>query len=357
MNVVIVGAGKSGLYLAQELKSEHDVTLIESRFDRSDVVAAMMPDVHVVHGDACETDVLEHAQIGSADLVIAATGDDEDNLVVAMLSKHFGSEKVFARINHPKNEWLFTKDFGVDVPVSSTSMMLSLVEKEVGFGDLITLLRLQADNVSIEEITLPPTASAVGKTLMDLSLPENCHVMAIITPSGELTIAKGDTLLGAGDELLLISDGQRDDEVCAALGVGKDAIVSAADAVASHEDGRRRLASGLALGLDDLLGLVVEVGVVGHVGDDDAFLAEELLLDPERRLVVQHRVGGVRRRVLRQDHGDDVVLGRARDVAHVVDERRDDLAVRRLDDVEPDAHLGLVPRARNSSACSPVTSM
>jgi trk system potassium uptake protein TrkA len=236
MKVVIVGAGKSGLYLAQELKGEHEITLIESRFERSDVVAAMMPDVHVVHGDACETDVLEHAQIGSADLVIAATGDDEDNLVVAMLSKHFGSEKVFARINHPKNEWLFTKEFGVDVPVSSTSMMLSLVEKEVGFGDLITLLRLQADNVSIEEITLPPTASAVGKSLMDLALPENCHVMAIITPAGELTIAKGDTRLSAGDELLLISDGQRDDEVCRALGVGKDAILSAAEVVANLAD-------------------------------------------------------------------------------------------------------------------------
>jgi len=236
VKIVIIGAGKSGLYLAQELKAEHEVTLIESRFDRSDVVSAMMPDITVVHGDSCEIDVLEHAQIGSANLVIAATGDDEDNLVVAMLSKHFGCEKVFARINHPKNEWLFTKEFGVDVPVSSTSMMLSLVEKEVGFGDLITLLRLQADNVSIEEITLPPTASAVGKRLMDLALPANCHVMAIITPTGELTIAKGDTVLGAGDELLLISDGQRDDEVCTALGVGKDAIVSAADAVASHGD-------------------------------------------------------------------------------------------------------------------------
>ena len=234
MFVVIVGAGKSGLYLAQELKSEHEVTLIESRFDRSDVVAAMMPDVSVVHGDACETEVLEHAKIGSANLVIAATGDDEDNLVVAMLSKHFGCDKVFARINHPKNEWLFTKEFGVDVPVSSTSMMLSLVEKEVGFGDLITLLRLQADNVSIEEITLPPTASAVGKRLMDLALPENCHVMAIITPTGDLTIAKGDTMLSAGDELLLISDGERDDEVCTALGVGKDAIISASDVVAAH---------------------------------------------------------------------------------------------------------------------------
>ena len=155
---------------------------IEERFDRSDVVAAMMPDIHVVHGDAWRLMSSSTRKIATANLVIAATGDDEDNLVVAMLSKHFGSEKVFARINHPKNEWLFTKEFGVDVPVSSTSMMLSLVEKEVGFGDLITLLRLQADNVSIEEITLPPTASAVGKRLMELSLPENCHVMAIITP-------------------------------------------------------------------------------------------------------------------------------------------------------------------------------
>jgi trk system potassium uptake protein TrkA len=235
VKIVIVGAGKSGLYLAQELKSEHDVALIECRYDRSDVVAAMMPDITVIHGDACEPDVLEHAGIATANLAIAATGDDEDNLVVAMLAKHFGCEKVFARINHPKNEWLFTKEFGVDVPVSSTSMMLSLVEKEVGFGDLITLLRLQADNVSIEEITLPASASAVGKRLMDLSLPENCHIMAIITPDGGLTIAKGDTLLSAGDELLLISDGQRDDEVCAALGVSVDTIVTAPEAPPHYE--------------------------------------------------------------------------------------------------------------------------
>jgi len=230
VKVIIVGAGKSGLYLAQELKGEHDVTLIESRFDRSDVVESMLPDITVVHGDACETDVLEHAGISSADLTIAATGDDEDNLVVAMLAKHFGCDKVFARINHPKNEWLFTKEFGVDVPVSSTSMMLSLVEKEVGFGDLVTLLRLQADNVSIEEITLPQSASAVGKTLMEVPLPENCHVMAIITPDGGLTIAKGDTVLSAGDELLLISDGMHDPEVCTALGVTSDAIATPLDA-------------------------------------------------------------------------------------------------------------------------------
>lgn len=219
MRVVIVGAGKSGLYLAQQLRHRHEVTLIESRFDRSEVVETMMPDITVVHGDACEPEVLEHAKIGLADLVIAVTGDDEDNLVVSMLSKHFGAGRVFARINHPKNEWLFDKDFGVDVPVSSTSMMLSLVEKEVGFGDLVTLLRLQADNVSIEEITLPEYATAVGKTLAEIQLPENSHVMAIINPESGLTVAKGDTVLAGGDELLMFSDGGHEDEVRLALGI------------------------------------------------------------------------------------------------------------------------------------------
>ncbi len=222
MRIVIVGAGKSGLFLAQELRLEHDITLIESRYDRAEAVGAMLPSIRMMHGDACEPEVLEHAKISESDLTIAATGDDEDNLVVAMLAKHYGSSKVFARINHPRNEWLFTKEFGVDVPVSSTSMLLSLVEKELGFGDLVTLLRLQADNVSIEELTLPESATAVGKRLMDIELPENSHVMAIIAESG-LTIAKGDTVLAAGDELLLISDGQRDAEVREALGLAVSA--------------------------------------------------------------------------------------------------------------------------------------
>jgi len=223
VRIVIVGAGKSGLFLAQELRLEHDITLIESRYDRAETVGAMLPSIRMMHGDACEPEVLEHAKISEADLTIAATGDDEDNLVVAMLAKHYGSGKVFARINHPRNEWLFTKEFGVDVPVSSTSMLLSLVEKELGFGDLVTLLRLQADNVSIEELTLPESATSVGKRLMDIELPENSHVMAIITPDVGLTIAKGDTVLAAGDELLLISDGQRDADVREALGLAVSA--------------------------------------------------------------------------------------------------------------------------------------
>ena len=213
-----IGSGK-----AEEVKAlaaKHEVTLIESRFDRAEVVESMLPDVTVVHGDACEPEVLEHANVAEADLTIAATGDDEDNLVVSMLAKqHYGTKKVFARINHPKNEWLFDKDFGIDVPVSSTSVMLSLVEKEVGFGDLVTLLRLQADNVSIDEITLPATAMAVGKSLAELSLPENSHIMAIINPESGLTVARGETVLNAGDELLMFSDGKHEADLLDALGI------------------------------------------------------------------------------------------------------------------------------------------
>lgn len=220
MRIVIVGAGKSGLFLAQELKAEHDIVVLESRYERAELVGSMLPDITVIHGDACEPEVLEYAKIGTAELTIAATGDDEDNIVVAMLAKHFGTGTVFARINHPRNEWLFTKEFGIDVPVSSTSVMLSLVEKEVGFGDLVTLLRLQADNVSIDEITLPETATSIGKTLAELSLPADSHIMAIINREAGLTIAKGDTVLAAGDELLLFSDGQHQAEVRAALGLG-----------------------------------------------------------------------------------------------------------------------------------------
>ncbi len=234
MRVVIVGAGKSGLFLAQELRQEHDVTLIESRFERAEMVESMLPDITVVHGDACEPEVLEHARIAEADLTIAVTGDDEDNLVVAMLAKHFGNCKVFARINHPGNEWLFTKDFGVDVPVSSTSMMLSLVEKEVGFGDLVTLLRLQADNVSIEEITLPEYAEAVGKTLAEIHLPGNSHVMAIIGAESGLSVAKGDTVLAAGDELLMFSDGGNENEIREALGIAVPATRPEPSAGAPH---------------------------------------------------------------------------------------------------------------------------
>ncbi len=127
MNVLIVGAGKSGSYLAEKLRAAHSVTMVESRPERADYVAARMPDVKVVRGDGCEPSVLDQAGAAQADLVAALTGDDEDNLVVSFLVKTTHQvPMVFARTNHPKNEWMFTKTWGVDVAVSTAQVIYSL---------------------------------------------------------------------------------------------------------------------------------------------------------------------------------------------------------------------------------------
>ena len=206
MNVLIVGAGKSGVYLAEKLRGKHKVTMVEVRLDRAQHVAAKMPDVRVVRGDGCEPSVLDRANTGQADLVAALTGDDEDNLVVSFLAKTSHSvPMVFARTNHPKNEWLFTKQWGVDVAISTANIIYSLVENEVSLGDVITLMRLSAENMVIDEVTLPADAKAVGTTLAALNLPKAAHIMAIIS-KGEITVPRGETVLLAGDQVLILSE-------------------------------------------------------------------------------------------------------------------------------------------------------
>lgn len=219
MRIVIVGAGKTGVFLAQRLSDNHRVSVLETRADRVGLLRSMMPELAVYEGDACEPSFLDYANLEGADLLVAATGDDEDNLVISMLAKVYHVGTVFARVNHPSNEWLFTTEWGVDVAVSAAAIMYGLVEKQIGLGDLITLLRLQADNVSIDEFTLPVSSQAVGKRLADVSLPSTTQVMAIIAKSGGITIARGDTVLNAGDQLLLLSEGECSDEVCTALGM------------------------------------------------------------------------------------------------------------------------------------------
>jgi trk system potassium uptake protein TrkA len=206
MNVVIVGAGKSGHFLAEKLRAHHDVTVIEIRPERADYISARMPDVHVLRGDGCEPSVLDRANVGHADLVAALTGDDEDNLVVSFLAKTTHKvPMVFARTNHPNNEWMFTKQWGVDVGVSTASVIQSLIEKEVSLGDVITLMRLSAENMVIDALTLTDASSAVGKSLADLALPKCSHIMAIIS-NGDVVVPNGATVLRAGDEVLILSE-------------------------------------------------------------------------------------------------------------------------------------------------------
>jgi trk system potassium uptake protein TrkA len=171
----------------------------------------MLPEVTVIAGDACEPEVLEQARLRDTDLVAAMTGDDEDNLVVAMLAKRHDAKTVYARVNHPSNAWLFEKQWGVDVPISSPQIVYGLIEKDLGFGDLITLLKLKADGVFLQEITLPASAGKIGKSLEDVGLPSNVNVMAILAAEGYVQVPRGSTPLVAGDQLLLLVTGDLDE--------------------------------------------------------------------------------------------------------------------------------------------------
>lgn len=220
MRILIVGLGKTGAFLVERLHEEHEITAIDTRRDRVEYVRSLVPEATLIEGDACEPDVLEKARIEGCDLVVAATGDDEDNLVVAMLAKVYNAKTVYGRVNHPANEWLFDKEWGVDVAVSSPSVLLGLVEKDLGFGDLITLLRLQADNVAVEEITLPENAALIGHKLSEAQLPANVTVMAILAAGGYVQAARGETLLVPGDQLLLLVEGElSEDRLREAFGI------------------------------------------------------------------------------------------------------------------------------------------
>src|SRR5580765_1207774 len=173
MRVIVSGAGAVGRHLAADLADRgHDVTLIDQDADVVEKVEQWAPGVNVSHGDACEPWVLEQAEMAQAEVVVAATGDDEDNLVTSLLAKQeFAVPRVLARVNHPKNEWLFTDQWGVDTAVSPPHMLTSMVEEAVTTGDLVRLLRLEGGRASIVETKLTTVSPATGKALYELRLP------------------------------------------------------------------------------------------------------------------------------------------------------------------------------------------
>jgi len=220
MRITIIGGGKVGAHLASRLRLEHAVTLVEQRPERVEVLRSRLPEVDVITGDACEPSVLELAGVRQADVMVAVTGDDEDNLVIATLTKEFCAEtRVYARVNHPENEWLFDKAWGVDAAISTSTILFEVINRDFGLQDLATLLSLQADGVEIDEYCVPEDASSVGSTLADIALPANVTVMAVLAPGG-VRAARGDTVLSGGDRLLLLAEGALDaPAIRASLGV------------------------------------------------------------------------------------------------------------------------------------------
>jgi trk system potassium uptake protein TrkA len=156
-------------------------------------------------GDACEPWVLEKANLTSADVVVAATGDDEDNLVTALLAKQeFAVPRVLARVNHPRNEWLFTEQWGVDVAVSVPHLLTALVEEAVTVGDLVRLLRLEGGRVAIVEMTIPEGSPNDGRPLYELRIPADSAVVAVLR-DGHVVIPQPETVVAAGDEVIALA--------------------------------------------------------------------------------------------------------------------------------------------------------
>jgi trk system potassium uptake protein TrkA len=217
MRVAVAGAGNVGIYVARDLDSKgHEVTLIEQDKDHAQMLKDEL-DVNWVVGDACELSTLDAAVLSSCDVVVAATGDDEDNLVVSLLSKQeFAVPRVVARVNHPDNAWLFTESWGVDVAVSTPHMMTSLVEEAVSVGDIVRLFQLEQGKVALLEVTLDEASPANGKTVRDLHMPPDCTLVAIVRDRHVIT-PRGETPLEAGDEVLAIAGSEAEADLRRAL--------------------------------------------------------------------------------------------------------------------------------------------
>ena len=216
MRVAIAGAGAVGRSIALELvESEHRVMLIERELAQIDPGA--VPEAEWVHADACELASLEDAGIEGCDVVIAATGDDKVNLVVSLLAKtEFGVRRVVARVNDPRNEWLFGENWGVDVAVSTPRLLAALVEEAVAVGDLVRLLTLRQGQANLVEVTLPDDTPLAGRPVRSLTLPPDSALVTILR-GGRVIVPQADDSLEPGDELLFVATTAVEDEIRAAL--------------------------------------------------------------------------------------------------------------------------------------------
>ena len=217
MKVLIVGAGRLGTQIARVLTAAgDDVSLIDIDDDRIAELEGHIA-ARLVAGDACEPAVLEDAGALTTDLLVAATGDDEDNLVISLLAKRqFAVRRVAARVNDTDNGWLFDHRWGVDVAVPAATPLISLIEEATGSTDTVALLRLSKAGVNVIETAITPHSRAVGHALADITLPAGTVVAAVIR-NGEPTVPSLNFQLQPGDELLVVSEAATEQDIHAAF--------------------------------------------------------------------------------------------------------------------------------------------
>lgn len=217
MKIAIAGAGSVGVAIGEDLvRKGHEVTIFEQDHEVATRLGSTTG-LDVVAGDACELATLRAAQLETFDIMVAATGDDEDNLVVSLLAKQeFAVPRVIARVNNAKNQWLFNETWGVDVPVSTPQLLTSLVEEAFAVGSLVRLMTFDDGNANLFEVTLDERSPADGKRIEELDLGRGATIVAIVR-DGHIVAPGSHVQLNRGDEVVVLAPAGQAPSISSAL--------------------------------------------------------------------------------------------------------------------------------------------
>lgn len=204
MYIVIIGGGKVGFYLAKELvEANHEVLVIENNAAKCAEIQETLGEI-VMRGDGCEAAIQQRAGVQRADLLLAVTGEDEDNLVACQVAKHeFNVPRIVARINNPKNELIFRK-LGIESTVSATSAIMAHIEQELPTHPLISLMTLRL-GFEIVEVRVPADSGVVGRAMREVLLPHQSIIWGIVDAEGNPKQPTADTVLHAGDDVVAVT--------------------------------------------------------------------------------------------------------------------------------------------------------
>ena len=207
MFVFIAGGGRTGAQLATQLiQQNYEVRLVEHRRELLSRLHHELPTEVIYEGQATDPNVLRQAGLDKANVLVACTNDDAANLVLCYLARTlFKTRRTVARINNPRNSWLFDGNFHVDETINQADVMAHLIQEEMSLGDMMTLLKIRRGRYSLVEEKVPKGAKAIGVQIKDLGLPDQCVIAAIIR-NGHVTLPRGTTALEEFDEVLAITD-------------------------------------------------------------------------------------------------------------------------------------------------------
>lgn len=207
MKIIIIGGGQVGTYIASLLEKNHEVKVIENRlkaiesFSKNDFAAKML-----ITGDGTDIDVLEKAGIKDCDILVCVTGHDEINLTAAMIGKfEYDVNKIIARVNNPKNSWLFNQGMGVDVKINQADIIGHLIADEMNYQSLMTLVKLAKGDYSIVKIRVDYKSNYINSKISEIKMPDNALLIAIYQQDN-LLIPRGDTIITAGQNILVFGD-------------------------------------------------------------------------------------------------------------------------------------------------------